>query len=253
MQRIIAIGDVHGCLEELLMLLEACKHMSEDRLLFLGDLIDRGPDPVGVVNFARTLGAESILGNHCEKHIRWARWEAKVKRGEASKNPMRPFPAQRLDEHRRLVSSGCLGWLAERPYYVRVVPNWLAVHAGLEPDKPIEEQHPNALIRCRYIKPNGRQHDRIDPDDDCRPWQQAWQGPDSVVYGHNVQSLTEVAITDVETTSGRVRTVGLDTGCCFGGRLSAAIFHDDVLHDIVQVQAKQAYAEWRGLQAAYEE
>ena len=68
--RIIAIGDVHGCAKALASLLEAIQPTQEDTLVFLGDYIDRGPDSRGVVEQVIALGKRCtvvpLLGNHEE-------------------------------------------------------------------------------------------------------------------------------------------------------------------------------------------
>jgi hypothetical protein len=121
LERTVVIGDVHGCLEELKELLAEIAAYDDgrglpkgrDRLIFVGDLVDRGPDPVGVVHFVQDLGAACVLGNHEEKHVRWAKHEArKAETGEP--NPMRPFDDRRLAEHNAL-SEADRRWLAALP------------------------------------------------------------------------------------------------------------------------------------------
>ncbi len=66
--RLIAIGDIHGCLRELKELMGVIKPTPSDRLIFIGDYIDRGPDSVEVVKYVFTelgdLNAVKLMGNH---------------------------------------------------------------------------------------------------------------------------------------------------------------------------------------------
>jgi bis(5'-nucleosyl)-tetraphosphatase (symmetrical) len=75
--RVIIIGDVHGCLEELTLLLDQCSFEEEnDTLIFVGDLVNKGPSSVGVVRFVHDLAlrgvAYSVVGNHDEKLLEYA-------------------------------------------------------------------------------------------------------------------------------------------------------------------------------------
>ena len=73
--RNIIIGDVHGCLDELKELINKLELSSTDNLFFIGDLIDKGPDSVGVVKYVYELSklysTVLILGNHEEKFLRF--------------------------------------------------------------------------------------------------------------------------------------------------------------------------------------
>src|SRR5882724_7715839 len=64
MPRSIFIGDVHSCAAELAELLSAVAVTSDDRVYFVGDLLTRGPDPLGVLQLFRALRARSAVGNH---------------------------------------------------------------------------------------------------------------------------------------------------------------------------------------------
>ena len=61
---------------------------SGESLVFVGDLMDRGPDPVGVVRRVRELGARAVMGNHDEKHVRFGRHEARRLGEPAYRNPL---------------------------------------------------------------------------------------------------------------------------------------------------------------------
>ena len=69
--RVIAIGDVHGCIDELQALLRRCDYRPGDLIVFLGDLVSKGPDSLAVVQMARELGAMGVRGNHDFEVIRW--------------------------------------------------------------------------------------------------------------------------------------------------------------------------------------
>jgi hypothetical protein len=68
------------------------------------------------------------------------------------------------------------------------------------------------------------------------PWATRWPGPESIIYGHHVHGLDEPR---VDVPCAGVRCVGLDTGCCYGGRLSALVLPAE---EIVSVQARARYA-----------
>jgi hypothetical protein len=69
--RVVAIGDVHGCIDELQELLRRCDYRPGDLLVFLGDLVSKGPDSIAVVQMAREIGAIGVRGNHDFEVIRW--------------------------------------------------------------------------------------------------------------------------------------------------------------------------------------
>ena len=64
-RRTFVVGDIHGCLDDLYNLLEHARFREgHDRLVLVGDLVDRGPNSAGVLRFARKLRATVVLGNH---------------------------------------------------------------------------------------------------------------------------------------------------------------------------------------------
>jgi hypothetical protein len=236
--RTIVVGDVHGCLEELDELLRLVQlRAGFDRLVFVGDLLDRGPDSVGVLRRARELGASSVLGNHESKHLRWARHEAWRRRDPSHRNPLRPFSPERMAEHRRL-SADDLSWLAALPTVLRLDGSWAVIHAGLSPRRRLDAQVREEVIRMRLVDTDGhmvaQRRGAIPPH--LEPWATRWPGPESIIYGHHVHGLDEPR---VDAPHNGVRCVGLDTGCCYGGRLSALILPAE---EIVSVPARARYA-----------
>jgi bis(5'-nucleosyl)-tetraphosphatase (symmetrical) len=236
--RKILIGDVHGCFDELMDLMNILSPTIDDRLIFLGDLIDRGPKSREVVRFVMDIEGECVLGNHEEKFVRYMAHEAKRAEDPLYKNPMRP----RSDLS--CFSEKELSWLAGLPAYLTFKHGerpWIAVHAGFTSDLPWAEQSRNAVTRVRYLKPDsgksvGRAFD-IPPGSVY--WTERWKGPASVVYGHNVHDLQNSRI---DRPVPDVLCLGIDTGCCFGGSLTAAVFlPGDTEPMFVAVDAKKDY------------
>lgn len=243
MRRTLAIGDVHGCLEELRELLAVVRYRAgEDRLVFVGDLVDRGPDPVGVVREVRALSERgdvlTIMGNHEEKLVRWWR-RVDEERTLGKKNLMTPPPPERLaqweafDERDR-------AWLAERPIMAEAAPGWTVVHGGFESTES-GVQKPQKMMRCRWVDPETGKMIALAEGSLAAPkgvfWMERWRGPAHVVYGHAVHSL-ETPRVDRPVPS--VECWGIDTGCCFGGRLTALCLET---REVTQVPAQRAYAE----------
>jgi hypothetical protein len=244
--RTIVIGDIHGCLDELRALLAKVDYIARDHVISLGDLMDRGPDPVGVVRFVREQKWTVVLGNHEEKAIRWARHESE-RLSTGKKNPMRPFHGVRLAEHAALTVDE-LTWMSRLPAFYRfqwigsaLRRDWIASHAGVATDMPIEKQAVSKLCRTRYLdEVSGSYASTGDPNkvpDGAVPWQKRWRGPESVIYGHIVYDEPLV-----EHQGKYISTVGIDTGCCFGGHLTAAVFESGAdLPVFVQVRAARVY------------
>ena len=71
--RLIVVGDVHGCLEELKILLNRCSYEKErDKVIFVGDLVNKGPFSADVIRFVREMGASCVRGNHDDDALYYA-------------------------------------------------------------------------------------------------------------------------------------------------------------------------------------
>lgn len=282
MSRCIVIGDIHGCSEEFALLLEAVSYQQgKDRLILLGDLIDRGPDPAGVVKLARKVGAECIMGNHEEKALRWRRHEKIKALWKANNslhpyiNPMRPIHPDRLAQWAQIPDIDW-DWITTWPCYIHINDVWTAVHAGCFPGVEIERQKPNDLMRIRYVDTARMKvvapTKKGDQPDNCVSWTSLWKGPRRIIYGHetykNVTStygenlaplkmviqkegMPELIIDITKGTS----TIGIDTGAVYGGLLTAFIVYDPpqkldpdaktakYMTNTIQVKAKKQYVE----------
>ena len=237
--RYIVVGDPHGCLEEFEELLRTAEYKQEkDHLIVAGDIFDRGPDSLGVLRRIMGLKATFVMGNHDEKHLRYADHEARKLKNPNYKNPMKPLSAEKQEIQKDLTADDISFLRAAYPIY-QISKKWVVVHAGME-NKPLGEQG-KAVLRVRFVnKDTGEMatgpHAWDQPDNSVY-WTDVWRGPESVLYGHAVHSLEHPRV----TMNKDVMTVGIDTGCCFGGRLTAAIIENDELKGFKQVKAKKVY------------
>jgi hypothetical protein len=213
---------VHGCAQELDDLLRACGYQHGERLVLLGDLVAKGPDSAGVLTRARALGALAVKGNH-DAHV--LRLHAGHTRAGKAPKP----------EHRQVLETlGPADWA-----YLEALPLWLsfpelgvvAVHAGLVPGVPLEAQQERHLLTLRSLTPAGQPSARLE---DGVPWASRWTGPLTVLFGHDA----------VRGLQRHPFALGLDTGCVYGGALSAWALPEGRLH---QVPARR---DWAGEAAA---
>ncbi len=195
--RRIFVGDVQGCLGQLEALLSAVGFRNgEDRLHPVGDLVAKGPDSEGVLRRCMDLGAEPVLGNH---DLSWLQ-KGRIK-----------DPAQR-------------DWLRAQPI-VRVLHGVILVHGGLHPKwdeaklGSLSAEEQDYAVNVRYCDAYGNRppDDWPPPGPPFRPWDDWYRGQKRVVFGHWARRGLVV----------RPQCVGLDTGCVYGGELSAWVAEED--------------------------
>jgi len=103
-------------------------------------------------------------------------------------------------------------------------PEVAVVHAGAVAGVPLEKQDREHLLTLRSIRDDGTPSKRVEGT----PWAKLWQGPERLVFGHDaVRGLQQYRF-----------ATGLDTGCVYGGRLTALILPEQRL---VSVPARRAY------------
>ncbi len=243
--RAIIISDVHGCLAELDLLLARIRLVAGDRLFFLGDLIHRGPDSLGVVRRVRRLlesypGSACVAGNH----------ELMLLRRHGTPMPAPLDPVFDAADWRFFTSLPLVARLPELGVIV--------VHAGFPPAlfkrfDALGEVSPTwwqddgeramllrACVMVRDVDPRGYP---ASPLDDWTPhwhWSLGYRGEEGFCYyGHDPQLFPPVPRI-------AAHAIGLDTGCVFGGRLTAAILRpgdDPAYPEIESVPAHTRYSD----------
>jgi bis(5'-nucleosyl)-tetraphosphatase (symmetrical) len=246
----VFIGDVQGCATELEDLLTELRYdPRRHALYYCGDLVNRGPRSLDALRLARETAAGAVLGNH-DLHL-----IARAAGGRESK------PLDTLDDVLGAEDGAQLvAWLQSRP----VIIEWddlVLVHAGihprwtdlkavntrvaerLDPHDPFTDPDLRFATTARFCDPEGNQPPwklvraayEAAPEDIATsiippfaPWDSYWPGPRTIVFGHWAQR-------------GLVRgefARGLDTGCVWGGNLTAWIAEED---RVVSVPARATY------------
>lgn len=213
-KRTIIIGDVHGCLSELNLLLKKVQfQVGEDQLYFTGDLINRGPNSLGVFKRFKELGAVSVLGNH-------EYWALKRHVEASKKVPKINVLQQQFGEHYINFIEDIKRW----PLYVET-EDFMLVHAGLVPGEHPKESDPFLITSIRTWDGAGN---NINSEKDPA-WFDFYQENKLVIFGHWAR-LEGVFME---------RVIGLDSGCVYGKKLSALILPEK---QIVSVDALKIYA-----------
>jgi diadenosine tetraphosphatase ApaH/serine/threonine PP2A family protein phosphatase len=233
-RRTIIIGDVQGCLPELDDLVERVGLTSGDALLFVGDLVARGPDSLGVLRRVRELGGRSVIGNHEERLL--AARSAK-RRAEAP-------PKLEASHEELLAKLEDEDWAQLESLPLRITLDehgiWI-VHGGIVPGIPFEKQDPWMVTHIRSISEHGEPSSKRGP-----LWAERWHGPEHVVFGHNARRKPQL----------HAHATGIDTACVYGEHLTALVLPEgsavpppDVRPDaLVAVRARKAYADYPNLE-----
>jgi len=217
MPRTIAIGDVHGCADEFEELLNALELEPEDRVIQLGDLVNRGPSSHAALELARQYKVEAIIGNHELRLLR--------AREEGRKSLLKDYERTTVKE----LTDADWDYLDTMPKFeYGATRDVVLVHGGFLPSQPWQSQDVDLLTSIQVIDKKGKPAKRADAPN-AKPWADFWSGKPFVIYGH----------TPRPNVLERQGSIGIDTGCVYGGHLTAYVIED---RSLVQVRARKPYA-----------
>ncbi len=209
--RTIVVGDVHGCSAELRALLDRLAFVrGTDTLVFVGDLVARGPDSRGVLDIVRETGAIAVRGNHEDRLLQWQRATRAVERGEFA---LVPDLGRLHGDVADSLRPEDWALLATMPVtHLLTQHRLLVVHAGLVPGVPFEQQDPATMMRIRSVGDHGEARDH----GGATPWGLRYVGPPHVAFGHAASLDAQI----------HPWATGVDTGCVYGGYLTAMVLAD---------------------------
>ena len=209
--RTIVVGDIHGCYDELMALLEKAEFSPADRVVAVGDLITKGPKNREVLElFMTDARFTTVIGNH-DLALR-RRWNGEdIELSSAQK-----------ETHKWLKSEkdAYAAFFNRLPFIIDLGTH-LVVHAGLRPNVELHSQTTGDLTRIRTLGADRE-------SDEGTPWYHTYYGEKIVLFGHWPAP---------EPRRGK-KAIGLDTGCVYGYTLTSYIVETD---EFVTVKAAKAY------------
>jgi len=210
----IIYGDIHGCLESFQKLRDKIPLNQDFLEICVGDFITRGPKSVETIRYLRENNITSVKGNHEDKIIRYI---------EHSKSNYSNPITLNDDEQKILdaLNSEDIDFMMSLPYFKKL--NKVTVlHAGLMNQSNLDDlskDEVKKIMRLRYISPEGKFVPYGEENENSIFWADVYDGNQGfVVYGH--QNFDDVRINE--------NSLGIDTGCIYGNKLTAAIFEDTV-------------------------
>lgn len=209
--RTVVVGDIHGCYDELISLLDKVGFGADDRLVSVGDLIAKGEKSREVLElFMREPRFSAVIGNH-DLALR-RRWNGEKFKLKASQKPT--HKALKADKERYVA------YLNSLPFIIDLGTH-LVVHAGLRPNVALHSQTTEDMTELRTLGAHRESHHGT-------PWYDVYDGEKIVLFGHWPAP---------EPRRGP-KAIGLDTGCVYGHHLTAYILETG---ELVSVPALRVY------------
>ncbi len=210
--RTIVVGDIHGCYDELELLLDKVGLKEIDRVISVGDLVTKGEKHRAVLDrFISDERFSAVLGNQDLALVRYWRGE------EVKLKPAQRAALDQLDSDRAKYAT----YLGSLPLMLDLGSH-LVVHAGVRPGIALERQSVEDLTELRTLG-----EDRTDREG--VRWYDVYDGDKMVLFGHWPASVPRRG----------PRAIGLDTGCVYGYHLTAFVLE---ANEFVSVQALKEYA-----------
>lgn len=251
-KKILIIGDVHGCLTELKLLIEKAIHEYNESqnfcaIILVGDLVNKGPLSAEVIQYVRSQQQQreshhynifAVRGNHDDAALAAALGDK-----ERAQKPRYSWTKQLSDED--------VEWMADLPYTITIPSSYLqsddnrdpndaskmadhdviVVHAGLLPNVVLSDQRPKLMTTIRNIS-------HLDTSDESNVNEgkieniavaKAWKGPEFVIFGHDARRGLQQ----------EEYALGLDTGCVYGKQLTGIILPE---RQLISVDALEEYS-----------
>lgn len=217
----LVIGDIHGCYDEFQQLLDTVPLASDDRIVHIGDMIDRGPRPAAVVDFfmMHAPNTLTLMGNREDKHVR-------AFDGALGYATSREITRRQFGDAERYAEA--VAFMRTLPLYLEL-PEAILIHGYFEPGVPAAQQHRDVLLGHlngeSYLQAAGYWH-----------WYAHYNGDKPLIFGHREYPFLSYAN----------RAYAIDTRCVYGGALTGLLLPD---FRVYSVPARADH--WSAVRARY--
>jgi hypothetical protein len=226
-KRVAYFGDVHGALDQLKLLYGMLQHYSLDAIEHCGDLIDRGPDSGGVVQFCREHNISGVLGNHESVILQYP-----TKTGNMPKNPDKLRSIESLNQDPRNME-----YIRALPYH-KFNGKLLHTHAGMSQFQPLDRQrimwciasmiHPDHPDRVQWMEKTRKGvPESVLRESGWVRWYEVYKHEFDMVVGHRCLN-TEDGKAGVHKCDHGPTIHFVDTGAWFHKNLTALIYPDNI-------------------------
>lgn len=217
----LIIGDPHGCFMEFSHLLKYTWERTgrpDRKIITVGDLIDKGPDISGVLNWAidnhKDKRTYHCLSNHDYRLLRYLRGnKVNTKNMQDTLDQISCFSKERIEE--------LMMFLEDLTPIIQIASNAYVVHAGINPTRNIEHQDLQDMLYIRSFK-QGKEGAMDSPEDDYW-YKHPKETDDFIFFGHNVDA----------DCWGENNNYALDSGCVYGNGLTAAYVTKEPLRNTI--------------------
>jgi len=202
MGKIFAIGDIHGCISQLDRLVAQLDiDAGDDTLVFIGDYIDRGPDPKGVIDYIIDIKRNirdvvCLSGNHEDMFLNYCldRRDEELYMANGGMRTLASYGFNREGTEELILPESHREFFTSLQTY-HETDDYIFVHAGLRPGIPLDRQDREDLLWIRFEFINS-----------------SYDFGKTVIYGHTPFSLNKPLIDK--------NKIDIDTGAVYGGKLT---------------------------------
>ena len=236
MKSIIVYGDIHGCLDEFKKLRKQVNLKPDDIEILVGDFINKGPFSLDTIHYLSNHNILSVMGNNEAKIIKL--YKRYLKDGDKYLETIKPHDRDTVLK----ITKNELKYLESLPYFLKF-SNLTIVHGGVKSDTVLDENIDNntkkQITLLRYLNKDLEAIPWDDFEGRYKFWSELYKGHEGfIVFGHH--PFDEPKIEEF--------AVGIDTGCVYGGKLTAIKFAvkkngkvDTKKYKLFSIDAKKDY------------